>query len=62
MGVSKHRKNHKKKLNSRNLSIKAEQNKRNKYDQQLMERIQTELKNGAFDDKPDEVLGGKLSI
>jgi hypothetical protein len=62
MAVSKHRKNHKKKLNSRNLSIKDAKNRKNKYDLQLMERIQNELKNGSFDEKPDVVLGDKLSI
>ena len=72
MGNSKHRKNHSQKLNARKEKIKADQNRRSKYDALLMERIKEEMAKGALSNNtnindtanqiPDSVLDEGLVI
>ena len=49
MAKSKHRKNHKQKLNHRKTTMKQQLNSIKKYEKELMKRINEEAKNGAFD-------------
>lgn len=49
MAKSKHRKNHKQKLNMRKTAIKNQTNSLKKYESELMKRINEEAKSGSFD-------------
>lgn len=50
MAKSKHRKNHKQKLNHRKVLQKNQVNTMKKYEKEIMARIQQEASSGAFND------------